>query len=58
MAGGWDDEAKGGSASFLEKRSKKLLLSGVWAVSLARAYKDRRFFCFFFVHKKEDLLQP
>jgi hypothetical protein len=58
MAGFERREAKEGSASFLEKRSKKLLLSGAWAGSLARARKDRRFFCFFFVHKKEDLPQP
>jgi alpha-beta hydrolase superfamily lysophospholipase len=42
------------SASFLKKRSKKLLLNGSQAVSRPRS-QGQSFFCFFFVHKKEVL---
>ncbi len=42
------------SGSFLKKRTKKLLLIGLRAVSWPRS-QGQSFFCFFFVHKKEVL---
>jgi hypothetical protein len=50
---GWDRESKQ-ALLFLKKRSKKLLLvlGRGWLNPRGLNYKS--FFCFFFVHKKED----
>jgi len=41
-------------ASFLKKRSKKLSIFGGTGVETGTDQSEQRFFCFFFVHKKED----
>jgi hypothetical protein len=46
--------SKKARTSFLKKRSKKLLQMTRRAFSPPRS-QDQSFFCFFFVHKKEDL---
>jgi len=43
------------SASFLKKRSKKLLFIWATGVQNYRLVRKQSFFCFFFVHKKEVL---
>jgi hypothetical protein len=47
-------ERKQARTSFLKKRSKKLLLVLGHGPFHQRGLNYKSFFCFFFVHKKED----
>jgi hypothetical protein len=43
---------------FFEKKKQKTFLNWVLGVGAATDSEDRSFFCFFFVHKKEDFFLP
>jgi hypothetical protein len=47
-------ELSEGKTSFLKKRSKKLFFVRGTGVFAGTGPNEQSFFCFFFVHKKED----
>jgi hypothetical protein len=47
-----------GSSAFLKKSAQKTFGHGARGGFTSTAQINQRFFCFFFVHKKEELASP